>query len=254
MAEKHPQYINSVARALQILELYAQTGKSRLGISEIASELGIQKTSAFNIVKTLAACGWLIQETQNGKYRLGTKILRVSSAAVRTLSANELISIEMRRIRDLFNEDVVLTAPINGMPVCVEKVQSENSLRITSVVGRINDFLRGSTGKTLFAWQPEVFINRFLEETLPDDKKSQAEIKATLKNIRKQGYCITVSELDPGVASITFPILGKDGYASYSLGVVGEENRMERKCFRTAIRDELKNSVQRIEETLYFMS
>ena len=48
MAEKHPQYINSIARALEILELYEKTGETWLGIADITAALGIQKTSTFN--------------------------------------------------------------------------------------------------------------------------------------------------------------------------------------------------------------
>ncbi len=256
MAEKHPQYINSIARALEILELYEKTGETWLGIADITAALGIQKTSTFNIVKTLTACGWLIQETQNGKYRLGTRILRVSTAAAKSLSVNEVITIEMRRIRDLFNEDVVLTAIVDGQPVCVEKVQSENSLRITSIVGRIGNFLRGSTGKTLFAWQSMDFITAFLEANLPDTaegRAQKAEMLKTVESIREAGYCVSVSEQDLGVASVTAPILGKEGTARFSLGVVGEANRMEQKQFRTEIRDELLRSARRIEETNQFI-
>ncbi len=257
MAEKHPQYINSIARALEVLELYEKTGETWLGIADITAALGIQKTSTFNIVKTLTACGWLIQETQNGKYRLGTRILRVSTAAAKSLSVSEVITMEMRRIRELFNEDVVLTAIIDGQPVCVEKVQSENSLRIASIVGRIGNFLRGSTGKTLFAWQPMDFIIAYLDAEIPDTaegRERKEEMLKTVEEIREAGYSISISEQDPGVASVTAPILGKNGYARYSLGVVGEENRMERKQFRTKIRDEIMQSARRVEEANQFLN
>ena len=61
MQEKEPQYVNSIIRATSILELYEKLNVQYLGIAEISKELGIQKTTVFNIVKTLAHQGWLIR-------------------------------------------------------------------------------------------------------------------------------------------------------------------------------------------------
>ena len=69
MQEKEPQYVNSIIRATAILELYEKLNVQYLGIAEISKELGIQKTTVFNIVKTLVHQGWLIQDNPNGKYR-----------------------------------------------------------------------------------------------------------------------------------------------------------------------------------------
>ena len=74
MADKQPQYINSIIRALNILELYGKLNTQYLGIAEICKELGLQKTTVFNIVKTLTHQGWLVQDTPNGKYKLGMNI------------------------------------------------------------------------------------------------------------------------------------------------------------------------------------
>ena len=132
MQEKEPQYVNSIIRATAILELYEKLNVQYLGIAEISKELGIQKTTVFNIVKTLVHQGWLIQDNPNGKYRLGTRILRVSTMITQSITTEELIEKEMRCLRDEYNEDVVLTAMVDGVPICVEKVKSENYLQIQS--------------------------------------------------------------------------------------------------------------------------
>ena len=78
---KHSQYINSIIRATNILELFGSKNAVPLGIAEISKELGLQKTTVFNIVKTLARQGWLVQDAPNGKYKLGSKLLMISSAS-----------------------------------------------------------------------------------------------------------------------------------------------------------------------------
>ena len=166
MQSKQPQYINSIIRALNILELYETLDVEYLGIAEISKELGLQKTTVFNIVKTLLHKGWLIQDSPNGKYKLGSRVLHVSNMVTKNLSIGELILGEMHRLRDLYNEDIVLTAMINKVPICVEKVQSSNILRMTSQVGHVSSMTRGSTGKVLLAWQPENFVKETLDRLL----------------------------------------------------------------------------------------
>ena len=49
MEEKSTQRINSVARAIQILELYPKLNAQYLGVSEISKALGLQKLSLIHI-------------------------------------------------------------------------------------------------------------------------------------------------------------------------------------------------------------
>ena len=255
MQEKEPQYINSIIRATAILELYEKLNVQYLGIAEISKELGIQKTTVFNIVKTLAHQGWLIQDNPNGKYRLGTRILRVSTMITRSITTEELIEKEMRRLRDEYNEDVVLTAMVDGVPICVEKVKSANYVQIQSKVGRVGSYVKGSTGKTVFAWQPENFIQEILRKIYPETEaglREKEQVEEQLKKIREQGYCISISEQDKGVASVAVPILNDKGYAVYSLAVVGEENRMRQKGL-DVIRQELVRVARSLGREQHYM-
>lgn len=249
MEEKHPQYINSIIRAIRILELFGKKDSQYLGIAEISKELELQKTTTFNIVKTLLHQGWLVQDSPNGKYRLGTRILQVSAMVMQTISTETLILEEMHRLRDRYNEDVVLTAMIDGVPICVEKVQSSNVLRIESRVGRAGNLLKGSTGKTLFAWQPEPFIQSVLNASFSDLEDGEEErrwMREELARIRSQGYCMTISEQNEGVASVAVPIRSPEGYVVYSLAVIGEEKRMKQKGM-PEISEELIETACRIE-------
>ena len=252
MAQSEPQYINSISRAIRILELFGRTDTQYLGISEISQELGLSKTTVFNIVKTLLHEKWLLQDTPNGKYRLGPRILKVTTTAAQSISVEDLILEEMHRLRNLFNEDVILTSMVDGIPICVEKVQSSNYLRIQSRVGRVSSLIRGSTGKALLAWQTEDFIASTLKQSFPDTPQGQQErdrLQAELKQIHSQGYCATVSEQNKGVASVTVPIRNRDGIAKYSLCVIGEEKRIFEKGIDN-IKAEVLKTTRRLEDEL----
>ena len=173
----------------------------------------------------------------------------------RSITTEELIEKEMRCLRDEYNEDVVLTAMVDGVPICVEKVKSANYLQIQSKVGRVGSYVKGSTGKTVFAWQPENFIQEILRKIYPETEaglREKEQVEEQLKKIREQGYCISISEQDKGVASVAVPILNDKGYAVYSLAVVGEENRMRQKGL-DVIRQELVRVARSLGREQHYM-
>ncbi len=71
--------VQSVDRALQVLEIIAGLGQA--GVTEIAAELGVHKSTASRLVAALEARGYVEQVSERGKYRLGLTISRLSRAA-----------------------------------------------------------------------------------------------------------------------------------------------------------------------------
>src|SRR5699024_6877009 len=75
--------VQSVDRAVTILEIIARTGQA--GITEIAGELEVHKSTASRIVSPLEARGLVEQDQHRGKYRLGLSILRLAGATTARL-------------------------------------------------------------------------------------------------------------------------------------------------------------------------
>src|SRR3954463_2128078 len=70
--------VQSVDRALTILGILARLGEA--GVTEIAGELGVHKSTAFRLVATLESHGMVEQNEERGKYRLGVGVLRLPGA------------------------------------------------------------------------------------------------------------------------------------------------------------------------------
>ena len=69
--------VQSVARAAEILNCFLQTPE--LGISEIAAEMGLNKSTVFGLVNTLATYGYLEQVASTKKYRLGITLFEMGN-------------------------------------------------------------------------------------------------------------------------------------------------------------------------------
>src|SRR5690242_21706586 len=70
--------VQSVDRAVSVLEFLAQRGEA--GVSEVAAEIDVHKSTAFRLLGALEARGLVEQAGERGKYRLGFGIVRLAGA------------------------------------------------------------------------------------------------------------------------------------------------------------------------------
>src|SRR5262245_22233884 len=75
--------VQSVDRAVTILEILARRGET--GVTEVAAELGVHKSTAFRLVAALERRGLVEQAGDRGKYRLGFGIVRLAGATTAQL-------------------------------------------------------------------------------------------------------------------------------------------------------------------------
>ena len=81
-----PTRIQSIERAAAILRLLSGRNR-RLGVVQLAGEMGLPKATVHGILQTLAAVGFVEQDEETGKYRLGAALLHMGSSY---LDGNEL--------------------------------------------------------------------------------------------------------------------------------------------------------------------
>src|ERR1700738_3050164 len=75
--------VQSVDRAVTILEVLARRGET--GVSELAAELGVHKSTAFRLLNVLVARGLVEQPAERSKYRLGFGMIRLAGATAARL-------------------------------------------------------------------------------------------------------------------------------------------------------------------------
>ena len=84
--------IQSVQRAFAILESFQKSGRKERSVKEIAVSLGLNKSTAFGLINTLAELGYLQQNAENQKYYLGLKLLTPGLSVRQILQAVRLFS------------------------------------------------------------------------------------------------------------------------------------------------------------------
>jgi DNA-binding IclR family transcriptional regulator len=84
--ESNPALVQSVDRALSILEILARQGDA--GVTEIGKELGVHKSTAFRLLAALESHGFVEQSEDRGSYRLGFGIVRLAGSITAQLDLN----------------------------------------------------------------------------------------------------------------------------------------------------------------------
>ena len=81
-----PGNIQSIERAATILRLLSGRNR-RLGVVDIAGEMGLPKGTVHGLLRTLQSVGFVEQDEDSGKYKLGAALLHMGSSY---LDGNEL--------------------------------------------------------------------------------------------------------------------------------------------------------------------
>lgn len=230
--------INSIIRAIDLLYLYNKEEKE-LGITEIARRMKLHKSSVYRIVRTLESKGWLEQNPDTERYKLGMKIMDVGSTLLNTYDYHDVINRGMKELMREVHETVVLSAYTDLWGICVDLVEAENYISYTSKLGHKTPVYSGATGKILLAWQSEEEIQRVIDRGLkpytPQTITEEEALREELKKIRSKGYALSFEETDPGVGAIGAPIFNGHGEMIYGVSIVGPVDRLKEKGIDTLV-------------------
>ena len=209
--------VKSAERVLDILELFSAREQD-LALRDVAGTLGIPKSSALMLLRTLEGRGYLARAERN-RYRLDPRLADgetgwvAGSPAVLLRAARPV----MQRLVDDIGETTTLG--VLSRELDVEIVAYINSPQIIRF--DISDTPRlpcycSALGKMLLSSAPPAFLDAYLaavplerinETTITDP----AALRAHLREVAAAGFSETVDERVVGASGAAFPIRGADG-------------------------------------------
>jgi IclR family KDG regulon transcriptional repressor len=228
--------LSSLGRALETLELMAREQRP-LGLGEIARLLSMSKSSAHEVLTTLAARGF-VEWQPGGIYRLGLKAWEVGNAASVTPLVHAAAPL-MSRLAEELQENVDLGVLSGFESVNIHMVDSVQTVRVYAPVGTRFMAHQASTGLVLLAFQPPGYVDRVLPETLPPATPHSItdadELRRELQRIRMRGYAINMGGWRIDVAGVAAPVLNASGFAVAALCVAAPRYRTTRAWMRRVV-------------------
>jgi DNA-binding IclR family transcriptional regulator len=220
----------AVERALNILEAAANR-RDGMTNSEISYKLGIPKSSASYILRTLDRRGYLRRDRETGRYRLGLKVLSLGGDARANLDLAELALPFMRVLQERIHLTIHLAVLDHGEAVYIEKVEAPGFFKVNTWVGRRMYLHSTSVGKCLLAWLPKLEVETLLREQgmkkrTPKTISSVPKLLFDLEHVREQGYAVDNEENSLGARCVGAPIFDPEGSVTAALGVSGTLTQM----------------------------
>lgn len=224
--------MKSLKKAIRVLEILSKK-ENELGVTELSREMGLPKSAIHQILSTFKGAGFVDQNPQNKKYRLGLRIFELGNIVQLRLKIRIIAYSYLYNLSRATNETAYLVILEKGRIVNIDWVESTARLRSHPVFGEIVPFHCTGVGKAIMAFLPEKKIDeiiqkegleRFTNNTITDPQV----LKEELKRIRSRGYAIDNIEHEEGTRCIGASIRNHKGEVFAAISVSGPAERFNK--------------------------
>lgn len=228
----------SVRRALEILTLISTRGEP-LSVADIVTALGLPKSTAYELVRTLTDAGYVERMGRQGNLFLGRKLFELGMqyrAKIDLLDEGGRI---VEALRDATGETVQFSVLDAGMMLVLMKEEGNQPLRIVSRVGSRIPVNWSAAGRLLVSDLDDAALQQLLAGTVAQSPTGRAltDVDALMQQVRKfrrQGFAIEINESNEHAGCVAAPVIDGRGRCVAALSVVVPEQRL-----RPAERDRL---------------
>jgi DNA-binding IclR family transcriptional regulator len=195
-------------RCVVLLDLLAEGPKS---LRWLADASGLPRPTAHRLLVALEAHR-LVTRDSAGSFRLGHRLTELAAKAGPELDLAAAAGPVLARLHEATAESVQLYVRSGDWRLCIAARDAGAGLRDSVPVGALLPLDAGSGGKVLRAWS----VDRTGRAATPESE---------LAEVRSRGWAVSVAEREPGVASVSAPVL-RDGVLLAALCVSGPVSRL----------------------------
>jgi IclR family transcriptional regulator, KDG regulon repressor len=210
--------VKSVTKVLDILE-HLGAAQGVVSVSDLARATGLNVSTAFRLLQTLMARGYVEQERSNRGYFLGPRIFQMGTAYLQGSDLATIARPHLEALRDTVGETAYLVMFSRGEIVQLCKADGKQA-----VSAAIRSMVREpayctATGKVLLsALSGEEFDkyvqNVALESFTPQTLTSKAELRREIAKVRDSGFAVDNEEFVPNLCCVSIPVPDHNGGAS----------------------------------------
>ncbi len=218
--------LQSLSRGLEAMDYLVKTGlPSRL--TDVAEALGVDKSNAAHVLKTLVASGYAVQDDSR-RYAASAKLLpagRPEHTLEEIVAVKEQWHAALERLVTETSECAHLAVLVGNRVWYIDKVDSPLQLKVDHPIGALSPLHCTALGKAFLAFGntalPEQ-LTSFTPRTLTNPVALASEIERT----RKRGYSVDDEEFASGIRCVAGPVRDHTGRMMAAIGVSGPSVRV----------------------------
>jgi DNA-binding IclR family transcriptional regulator len=222
--------VQSLGRAFSILEEVARH-RDGIGLAELSKQVGLHNSTAFHLAKTMVSLGYIRQERDTKRYRVGRPLFALAASALDEIEMVNLATPIMEDLSRETGESSHFAVRMGDAVVVIARTSGPGAFQLTDRVGVVRPAHCTALGKIILAALRPDQLKRFLErvELKPSTKKSITEPAVLLREIaeiRRSAIAFDDGEFNPEVRCVAVPVYNFTGDVIGALGISGPVWRM----------------------------
>ena len=227
--DRDPLFNQSVEKAFAILEAFGGERRA-LNLGEVATAVGMTKSSAQRCTHTLERLGYLTRDPRVRRWVLTPRALSMAHAYLSTHPLIEQATTHLIDLNQVCGESVSLSEPYETDMVFIARFPSHKRFFIHMPVGRRLPMFCTASGRAYLSGLPVAEIQKYLRRAPLKPYTSQtltdpAEILQQIEAAREAGYAWADQEYYRGDITIAAPVLGDDGAPVAAVNISGPASR-----------------------------
>ena len=249
---------NSVEKALKIL-LTFQPQQSSCGVRELSAHLGFSPATVQRILQTLKAYAFVDQDPETKRYRLGNIFFQFLDILQSTYTITQAALPFMKKLLSATQETVHLNVIDSMERVCIDSIESPQYLKAGMPIGNRSPLYAGASPKCLLSFSTQDFIENYLKQVkftplTENTITCKARLRSEITAIKKRGYAQSLGERNPGLGSLSAPVVNHRGMILAAISLAIPEIRFKDNNHRNLCRKELLSVTKEFSKTMGFIS
>lgn len=215
-----------VKRIFSVLDNFS-VKKPELGVREMARLMDLSPSTCGRILSMLRDEGVLNRDPISKQYRLSGRVLHWAGSYRENSSLNELAFPYMQSLLRQTDETISLYSLEEDRRVCINRLESNRSVRIVEAIGQSLELHTGSGGRAILAYLPQDEIERIVRsaETRLQTEINLDTIEHQLETVRSVGYALSHGEWMADASGVAIPVMDSNGRPIGSISVSGPTSR-----------------------------
>jgi len=223
----HKFYIQSVHRALNLVQAIAEYSQGGCRLQELSERVQLPISTVYRIIQNLVDCQY-VTEHEDGRYTLGMELARLGALAQEN---NDIVSLAHPLLQELSHQSgqTVYLARLDkasASVVYVDKVENEGNIKLAATVGDKNSIHATANGKTLVSEMSKDELCGLLELTnmtaiTPNTITRVDQYLAEVEQVRRRGFALDLEENEKNVICVSAPIRNHLGEIVAAVSISG---------------------------------
>lgn len=219
----------SLRRAVAILELLLKTDEP-LPVSVLTARLGIPKSTAYELVRTMTELN-ILEGNSQGTVFLGRKLFELGMAYKSHIDLMKEGSRIVEELRDETGETIQMSVLENEMMLVLLKEEGSMPIRIISRIGSRVPINWAAAGRLLVSDLDDETLRACLARTVSQSPTGKAaldidELIEQIRIARARGFATELGEVNEHAGCVAAPVIDVSGRCIAAISAVAPEQRL----------------------------